>query len=243
MSFALPEGVAVEEEKDSLGGGVVVNAEVYKGTLENVYQDKSDGGAISINIHFKMEDGKVLKQVVYISNRAGGFTYNDKNGKAQPLPGYSQMNSFFKAATGKGIAENQATEEKMVKIYKDNKETPLPRDCFVDAIGTEIAIGILKISEEKTTKSGGKDEKGKDIYVGTGEFREINEFDKFFDAASGLTVVEKLAGAETPEFLAAWKEKNAGKVKVKKAKISGTASGATAGAPAASAAPAKKLFS
>ncbi len=242
MSFALPEGVAVEEEKDSLGGGVVVDANVYKGIIENVYQDKSDGGAISINIHFKMEDGRVLKQTTYISNRAGGFTYT-RDGKSNPLPAYSQMNSFFKAVTGKGIAANQATEEKMVKIYKDNKETPLPRDCFVDAIGQEIAIGILKISDEKTTKSGGKDEKGKDIYVGTGEFREINEFDKFFDAASGLTVVEKLAGETTPEFLAAWKEKNAGKVRVKKAKISGTASGATAGAPAASAAPVKKLFS
>ena len=240
MSFALPEGVAAEEEKDSLGGGVVVDANVYKGIIENVYQDKSDGGAISINIHFKMEDGKVLKQTTYISNRAGGFTYT-RDGKSNPLPGYSQMNSFFKAVTGKGIAENQATEEKMVKIYKDNKETPLPRDCFVDAIEKEVAIGILKISEEKTTKSGGKDDKGKDIYVGTGEFREINEFDKFFDADTGLTIVEKLAGETIPDFLNKWKEKNAGKVKVKKAKISGTASGATAGAPA-TAAPKKQLF-
>lgn len=232
-SLSLPTGIKAEEERDSLGSGPVPS-NVYAGTVELVYMDKSEGGAMSVNIHFKTDD-RTLRQTVYISNKKGEFTYKDKDGNAKPLPGYSQMNAFFQALTGKGI-DQQTLENKTIKIYdfEAKAEKPVERQVFMDAIRKPLAIGVLLVSEEKTTKeSGYKD--------GTGEFRESNEFDKFFDASNGLTNVEKKAGDTEPKFLEQWKQKNVGNVKVKKAKNPGTPGGAKAGAPAAGSAP--SLFS
>lgn len=237
MSFALPSDVVVVEEKDTVGNGGAVDTNVYSGTLDLVYQDVSKNGAISINIHFNVED-KIVRQTTYISNQAGKFTYN-KDGKNYPLPGYSQMDSFFKAVTGKGIAEQEQLE-KVLKLYdfEQKKEVPVPRKCFVDAQGQRIAIGILKVSEEKTVKTTETEANGKVKYVGTGEFREINEFDKYFDADSGLTNVEKAGGITEPEFLNIWKTKKVGTVKVKAAKNQ-PAAGSKAGSAAK---PATSLF-
>ena len=234
MSFDLPTGVAVEEEKDTVGNGGALDSGVYSGVLDLVYMDKSKNGAKSINIHFNV-DGKTVRQTVYISNRAGEYTYKDKKtGEAKPLPGYSQMDAFFKAVTGKGIAGGQELVEKTLKLYDfDAKaEVPVPRECFMDAQGQKIAIGIIKVSEEKTTDSGGG------VYVGTGEYREINEFDKYFDADTGLTTLEKTAGITVPEFLNTWKDKKEGTVKVKKAKNQ-PAAGSKPGSPSK---PATSLF-
>jgi len=237
MSFDLPSNVVVEEEVDTVGTGGAVDSNVYAGVLDLVYMDKSKNGAVSINIHFNT-DGKIIRNTTYISNQAGKFTYN-KEGKEYPLPGYSQMDSFFKAVTGKGIADNQTMEEKHLKVWVDGKEVLQPRKCFMDAQGKKIAIGVLKVSEEKTVKTDQKEANGKDKYVGTGEFRDTNEFDKYFDAETGLTNVEKAGGITEPEFLNTWKEKKVGFVKVKKAKNQ-PAAGSKPGAPAK---PASSLFS
>lgn len=230
--FNLPTGVQAEEEKDTLGSGPLPS-DVYAGMVELVYLDKAASGAKSINIHFKTKEGQSVRQTVYISNKKGEYTY-ERDGKQSPLPGYSQMDHFFKALTGKGLNE-QSLEEKTIKIYdfEAKAEKPVQRQVFMGAINKPLAIGIILVSEEKTTKeSNYKD--------GTGEFRELNEFHKFFDASSGLTNSEKAAGETEPAFLQKWKEKWVGQTKVKKAKNPGTASGATAGAPAGGA---PKLFS
>lgn len=236
-SLALPTGVVADVEKDSLGGGVIP-AKTYPGKIKLVYMDKSDKGAVSINIHFEEAAGsRTVKQTTYISNQAGAFVYTDKNGKAQPLPGYSQMNAFFEATTGKGIAE-QETSAKTIKLYifKDGKgsEQLVERDVFMALQDHECVAGILLVSEEKATKeSNYKD--------GTGEYREFNEFGKWFDS-EGFTATERAGELKDPIFIHDWKKKNMDQTQIRKAKNPGAAAGGTAGAPAAGNTTTKSLF-
>lgn len=232
MDLNLPSSVKVEEEKDTLGGRVLLNSNIYPGIVDLCYMDKSDKGAISVNIHFKTKDNQVVRETTYISNRDGEFTYKDKqSGEVKPLPGYSQMDSFFKAVTGKGIGQ-QLKEEKTISLWdKDaKKELPAKRTVFMDVHQQPIAAGILKVSEEKTTKES-------NYKNGTGEFFEKNELVKWFNVETGLTHVEQAAGITAPTFFNEWKEKYENKVIERKAKVPGKASAATAGAPGQSAAP------
>jgi len=140
------------------------------------------------------------------------------------------MNSFFLGVTGKGLGQ-QETTKKTIKIYdfESKSDKPVEVDVFTDALGQKLAIAIMKISEEITTKES--------MYQdGTGKFRDQNEFVKFFDASTGLTVAEKTRGDTSPKFLNEWKDKYTGKTRVKKAKNPGVATGAVDGAPSAPAA-------
>jgi len=237
LSLALPVDVTAEQENDSLGG-FILPADVYKGKLDMVYLDKSPNGAICINIHFNT-GSHIVRNTVYISNRKGEFTYNA--GKvAKPLPGYSQMDAFFKAVTGKGIAQ-QVSATKTIKIYNYDlrKEVPEEREVFVELIGTQAQVGILQVKEEKTNKVS-VDPKNKPYTEGTGEFREFNELSKWFDE-DGLTTAEKASGETSPEFLEKWRDKFSYKVTVRNAKVKAPSNaGITSGMPDI---PSKSLFS
>lgn len=226
MQLDLGNNVKVEKEVDSVGGGgFIVDAGIYQGKLEVVYVDYSDKGAMSINVHFKANN-KLIKQTVYISSQKGSFTYKDKNsGEEKALPGYADMNALFMALTGKPLNQ-QTTEAKYVKVWNRDAKAEVAKEveCFIFD-NPECAVGIRKISDEKTTKNN----EGK--YVGIGEFRDVNEFDKFFDHATGLTNVEKAAGETDPKFAKKWKETYVGKEDIRKAKISGVPTGAAPGAP------------
>lgn len=229
MDLNLPSNVVLEEERDSIGSGTLAS-DVYLGEIELAYLDAATSGAINVNISFKTNNRSV-RQTVYISNKAGKFVYKDKEGKEQALPGYAQMDAFFTAVTGKGIAQ-QTTEEKVINIYNYElkKEMPQTRKVFMDVLNKPIAAGILEVSEERTTKDS-------NYTVGTGEYRTFNEFNKWFDAESGLTNVEKKAGETEAKVLAKWKEANAGKKVVRDAASRDTSK---AGAPSAGGAANKK---
>jgi len=236
LNLNLPSNIKVETEKDSLGGRVL-DTNVYSGKIEVAYLDSAESGAMSINIHFKTNN-QVVKQTTYISNKAGEFTYKDKaSGEARALPGYTEMTSFFQATTNKSISE-QTTEEKVVKVYDSKAKAEVPKKVkvFSEVTGIAIAIGILKISEEKTVIG------DNNIYVGTGEFRDTNKFDKYFNAYNGLTNVEKIAGETIPAFLEKWKSAKVGKVITKKAKVSGVPSNGSTNTPETSGVDTPKLF-
>jgi len=237
LSLALPSDVTAEQENDSLGG-FILPAGVYKGKLDMVYLDKSPNGAICVNIHFNTGT-QVVRNTVYISNRKGEFTYN--NGKEnKPLPGYSQMDAFFKAVSDKGIAQ-QVSATKTIKIYNYDlrKDVPEEREVFVELIGLPAQVGILHVKEEKTNKDS-VDPKNKPYTEGTGEFREFNELSKWFDE-DGLTNAEKASGETTPVFLEKWKDKFSDKITVRNAKVKAPNNvGVTSGMPDI---PTKSLFS
>lgn len=239
IELNLPQGVSVEEEQDNLGGAFIIDSGIYKGETETVYLDKAPSGALRVTINFKPNgQNKVIPAVFYISNKNGQFTYKDKQtGEDRPLPGYSQMDTFFKVTTGKGIAE-QVTETKTLSLYNPSQQKEVPTDVsmFMDAIKKTVVVGVLKISREKTTKES-------NYTKGNGQFVDVNEFDKFF-YEDGRTLKEALEGKNSPEFILKWKEKNTGVIKVKKAKISGGAAntGTTSGMPGAGSTPAIDPF-
>jgi len=216
--LALPTGVEKEEERDSLGGDTLP-AGVYKGVVDMAYLDKAPSGALHVVLAIATE-GRVIRQTTYISNKEGKFTYGQ--GKdMKPLPGYTQMDTFFNSLTDKGIGE-QEIEEKTIKVFDftQRKEVNAQKDVFTSVLKLPVAVGILDVKDEKTTKESNYEQ-------GTGEFRKFNEFNKWFDSDTGLTLKEKSDGVSEPNFLVKWKEQYEGKVTTRLAKKTGTVKGAS----------------
>ena len=228
-NFALPAGVKQEEERDSVGSSGPLESGVYDGTIEMVYLGASEKGAKNFTIVFKTASGRTVRQTIYYTNRAGELTYMCKRDKVpKPLPGYTQLSQIIESITGKPITDGQDIETKSIKEmdWSVRKEVPVEREVFMDTVGIKMKVAVLKVAEEKTTaESNYKD--------GTGEFRDINEFDKFFDE-DGVSNIERKAGKTEAAFMATWLTKNDAKTKVRKAKNPGTKAAApVAGAPIA----------
>lgn len=199
----------LEKAGDVLGGGYApIPSAVYDGTIELAYAGESTKGAQFIAVHFKTDDGKEVRETIYITNRQGENFYKDKEDpkKKRPLPGFTTIDDLCLLATGSPLAE-QDTEEKTVKIWDSNekKELPKPVQCLTGLHGEKITLGILCSIEDVNKKN----EAG--VYVATGETRKINTIDKVFHPETGRTVNEYLTEVETPEFRDAWAQKNTGK--------------------------------
>ena len=191
---------ANNEETDNIGDGFLWDTGIYKVTIMLAYMDKSRGGATSINFIFKREDGKELRNTIYITNRAGQNFYM-RDDKEMLNIGWQHATSLYYAATGTHLKE--ATEEKkVINIYDFDakKELPQSRDVLVDLLGKEIILGLHKITEDKNVKnSAGK-------YVTSGKVRDVNMIDKTFQP-SGMTNAEANEGLTAPVFLLKWKDK------------------------------------
>jgi hypothetical protein len=227
----------LEEAKDVIGGGGVKESGIYSGKIKLAYAGKSRGGAQFIAIHVDL-DGFEYRETMYITNRNGENFYLNKqdNTKKMPLPGFTTVNDLCLITTGKPLAE-QDTEEKVVKLYDFDAKAEVPQNVPVltDMIGQDITFGLIKQIEDKNVQ----DASGN--YVPSGETRETNTIDKFFDPDSRMTVAEAKAEAETAEFIEKWDAKNTGKTRNRAKGAAGNAgkSGAP-GKPAAGGAPAPK---
>jgi len=230
----------VAEEKDYVGGGSsVLDSGLYPMTVALAYVGESEGGAASLNLHLKTDDGTELRQTLYVSSgRAKGQkTYYEKDGVKHNLPGFTLAQSLSRLTVGKELGELQA-EAKVVSLYDYDakKEVPTNVQALTELHGQQIITGVLKQTVDKTKKN------DSGVYVATGETRDENEIDKFFRAKDSLTVAEILAQASEATFINSWREKNAGVTRMKAKGASGTA-GAPAGAAAPTpAAPKKSLF-
>ncbi len=239
---------SIKAEGDSLGGGkFLAESGIYDGTIEMAYADKSSGGAHSVNLHIKTDDGTLIRVTEYVTsgtNKGGLNTYIDKNsGEKRYLPGYSKMDSMSKLAAGKDLTD-LASEEKVVKRYDHDakKEVPMKTNVLVDLIDKRITVGVIKQVVDKNVKN-----TSTGAYEPTGETREENVIDKFFRERDGLTTAEIIAGSTEAAFKVAWADKNAGVTRNLAKGASGTvgapASGATSGAPAAAGSKPPSLFS
>ena len=56
------------EDTDSLGGVYLVDSGVYPVTIELAYIDTSAAGAMSLNLHFKGNNGEFIKQTLWIKS-------------------------------------------------------------------------------------------------------------------------------------------------------------------------------
>ena len=230
----------VVDESDNLGGSGPVESGLYDYVIKAAYVTTAKSGAVAINLELAAGKSK-LRVTEYIkSGNAKGnkFTYTDKDGNEQPLPGFSKMNSLCLLAAGEELKDIDP-EMKTLNLfnYELKKEVPTEVPVLMELLDQEITAGVLKIIEDKNVKNDAG------MYVASGETREINEVDKWFRTRDRMTVSEIKAEATEAVFAGQWDEKNAGITK-NKAKGAATGSG-TSGTPAATGeapAPKKKLF-
>lgn len=215
----------VEQVTDNLGG-FILEADAYELTIEAAYADVSKGGANFVSLHTTTPDGKRYREDLYFTSgtdKGGAYTY-ERNGKTFYLPGYIQVDHLVTLVNGHDISAIE-TERKYINKYNPElgREVPTEVDMIVGLQGKKVGATILKNLEDKTIA--GDDGKR----VKTGETRETNAIDRFYDADTGLTVVESVDGIEEATYVPAWVIKNKGKVRDKTDKKGG--SGAKSGAP------------
>mgnify|MGYP003603927690 CR=1 FL=1 len=224
----------VQEDKDFLGGDRVWETDVYPCTITLAYLGKSSGGATTVTLHYKNEDGSTGRNTQFLTSGTakGGRNYYEKDGKRYYLPGYNNLDAICQMAVGKG-ADQMESEIKQVKLYdfELRKETPQAVECLTELHGKKIVFAVQKQTVDKTVKDAAGN------YQTTGDTRDENEIVKIFDAESGKTIAE-IRESKDATHMTEWVERNKGKT-LNKVKHEGGATG-TAGAPkAAGAAPAK----
>lgn len=225
---------SIANEKDSLGGGGVLESGAYPSKVTLAYVTKSTGGATGLVLKAKTSEGRDINQTLWMTSGTakGGKNYYEKDGVKSYLPGFIAANALSLLTTGKDIAELD-TETKVVNVYNSEAKAEIPTkvEMVVDLLGKDIVIGLIKQTVDKNVKNDAG------MYVASGETRDENEIDKFFRAEDHLTTAEIRAAANEPVFYGTWADKWNGKVR-NKAKGAGAAG--TAGAPKAAAAGAKK---
>lgn len=216
-------------ERDSVYTATVAT-NAYKGKVKMMYLDSATSGALFCNIELDLTvDGakRTHKETIYISNKEGEVEYTDKKtGDKVPMPGFVMVDTLCKLATGKGIGQ-LSPEVKQLKVYNPatKQEENMNKEVYTDVIGQDIAVGLFEQTVDKKTKA------DDGSYVATGETRDENVINKFFND-KGQTINEQTAGAEAG-FINTWLENYKGKKfnKAKGATASGAA-GAQAGKPA-----------
>lgn len=214
----------VEGEKDVLGGGGVLDTNVYPMKVKVAYFTTAASGAVAINLQGDV-DGKEVRQQFWVlsGNDKGNKNTYTKDGKEYYLPSFLTANSLALLTVGKELSQLDV-EKKVIKLYdfEAKEERPTEVDVLVELTGQMIQAGIQKQTVDKNEK--GDDGK----YYPTGETREINEVVKFFRYDDGLTVPEIEKGVTEAKFKDDWVAKWAGKV-INKAK--GNKDGAKSGLP------------
>jgi hypothetical protein len=233
---------SITNERDSVGGGGVLNSDLYPLTVALAYVKESDGGALGLNVTFKTEDGKDVRQVFWMTSgkAKGQKNYYEKDGVKHYLPGFNMANALSLLTIGKEIGELD-TEEKVIKLYSSeaNSEVPTKVQMVTALLGQEIIAGVLKQIVDKTKQDPTTKE-----YLPTGETREENEVDKLFRVKDKMTVAEIRAQETEPKFYTTWGEKWIGKTRDRSTKNGGTtgAPKATGTAKPAASKPTSSLF-
>ena len=220
----LKQSSDVEQDKDVIGGGSkILESDLYQFTIDMMYMDVSSSGAKSINISCVNGEGQQFKETIYVTSGTakGGknFFIDKRSGKKRYLPGFAVANSISQVSLGKDLGDLDF-QEKTIKIWDSTvrKEIPQKRQVAMDMLGKQVALGILKVEENKSMK----DADGN--YQPINDKRTFNTIDKVFDGESLATLVEKTAN-ETPVFHTKWLEKNKGRTvnKFKEVKEEGVA--------------------
>lgn len=235
----LATDASIADEKDSIGGGRVLESGLYPATINLAYVTTSQGGATGLVLHAKTEDGRNIQQTLWMTSGAAKGatnTYTDKDGKKHYLPGFLAAQSLTLLTIGKEISELD-TETKVAKVWnKEAKaEVPTKVECLTDLHGKQIIFGLIRNVVDKTVKN------AEGAYEPTGETRTENEIDKLFRASDRMTTAEIRAQATEAVFVDTWATKWTG---VDRVKAKGAAAGGTVGAPKAAATkkPATSLF-
>ena len=223
----------INDEKDTVGGNYgPKESGLYPVTVSMAYLEKSQGGAVAVNLTLKPQDGSgEIRQKLWIvsGDAKGNKNYYEKDGERFYLPGFNTANSLALLTLGKEIGEVD-TEEKIVNVWSfDAKaEVPTKVEVLMELLDQEILVGIQKqVVDKQVRQDDGS-------YAPNGETREQNEIDKFFRLSDRMTTAEIKAGATSPEFCNTWDKKWTGVTRDRTTNASANAG--QSGAPAAAAA-------
>ncbi len=199
----------VAEDKDTLGGGGILESDLYKLTIETAYMDLAASGALAVSIQAVTDDGRKFRTTQYpiSGNAKGNKHYYERNGQKFPLPGFTTVDSICQLTTGKKFFE-QEEKECTIPLYNYDaaKELPTKVNMLTDLIGKKFIGGITRQKVDKNVKNN----EGK--YVPSGDTREVNELDKVFNE-DGLTLTEyRSEGINEGVFVHTWKDKFKGQV-------------------------------
>lgn len=173
-------------DEDFIGGGGILDTDLYTAIIKTAYLSKSKKGATAMNLIMNIGKQEV-KQTVYMTNRNGDVTYTDKKtGETKNLPGFSQITALCLLVIGKEVGDMDQ-EEMVVKIYdyESKKELPQSVDCFVELHGETVQIALQRQTVDKNKKNESTGE-----YEPTGETRDENEVVKFFASDKLVTISE-----------------------------------------------------
>ena len=183
-----------EVEEDFLGGGGVLDTDLYSGTIKYAYLSKAASSeARALNLCLIINKQEVTRQI-WMTNRQGDLTYPDKKtGEQKNLPGYNQANSLCMLLASKDIGDMEV-EDKVLKLYdyESQKDINQSVPCFEELHGLDLQVAIQKQTVDKTEKNESTGD-----YEPTGETRDVNEFVKFFPADVPVTlgeVAHKISG-------------------------------------------------
>lgn len=232
---------SIADEKDSVGGGGVLESGIYHCKIAMAYLSKAASGALGLVLTLKTDSGRDLKQTLWMTSGTakGCKNYYEKDGEKNYLPGFLHANSLALLTVGKEISQLE-TETKVVNVYsaEAKAEVPTKVEVLMDLLNQEIIAGVIKQTVDKTKKN----ESG--VYEPTGETREENDIDKLFRAKDRMTTAEIRAQADAATFIDTWSNKWTGQTKNKAKGAAGTAGAPTAaaGAPAVAKKPTTSLF-
>lgn len=194
------------EDKDTLGGGFIVDTGVHKMMIELAYIEKMQSGSVAMHLHLKsVENGALVRTKDYIvSSDAKGnkTTYTDKEtGKELPLPSFSLMTSLAQVTAGCNI-EDLTEEERVVERWDFDTSSNVPQKTTVlkELIDKPVQVGIIRQKVHKRKEVDGN-------WIDTPEVKEENKVEKFFRAADGLTQTEIKAGATEASFKQKWADR------------------------------------
>lgn len=227
----LTSDASISNETDRVGGGGVLNTGAYPMTVKLAYLTQAKSEAIALNLHLEAEDGRTLRQSLWMNSgkdKGGANFFIDKQGQKQYLPGFVQAQALALLTVGKEVSELDV-EEKVVKLYdyEAKAEVPTKVQMVMDLLDKPILVGVIKQTVDKNIKDGNGN------YVPSGETRDENEIDKFFRASDKKTTAEIRAQLEEADFINVWSAKHTAEFVKNKAKGAGATG--TAGAPKAAA--------
>ena len=192
-----------EVEDDFIGGGGVLDTDIYAGEIKYAYIGKAaNSDAQNVTLCLKLGSQEITKSI-WMTNRKGDVTYTDKKTKEEKnLPGYNQINGLCMLLCSKEVGDMDV-EEKTLNLYdyESKKEIPQAVQCFTELHGLSLQVAIQKQTVDKTKKNESTGE-----YEPTGETRDVNEFIKFFPEDRLVTISEvayfvKSLGGEFNEIL------------------------------------------
>ncbi len=197
---------SIKEVKDSIGFAKVDKTGFYEMTIEKAYAGMSSGGAFSVTIQFKSDEGAKLTVTEYITSgtkKGCKNYYVDRNGNKQYLPGYNKIKSLDALL---GFERDYPATDKgtiMLWDYDLKKEIPKEMELIKEWVGKKIGCLITIGMEDKNVKNSAGD------YVPSPEVKNTTEIGHFIDLATDKTRNEVVAAVDAKfkdKWLAAYPE-------------------------------------